>query len=297
MSSILANNVLHHAYWRSSGSARATITADASEDEGFEFRNAIDDTGHSVWKLGGGTIQRIVITLPASQKCNGFMVYGHNLRTDQGLNLQYDTVENASPSTPFADSPYTGQLFYPENNLGMPFGAKFDSELTVRSLEISTQNWDSDSYISVLSVGAFIDGVNLAAPFTPPLFRPYDQEIKFNDNASPMLGSVRQKHQKLTLNLTTLAMIDLESLGNSDQLTTTINGEQKNWSFIEYLGNYLPRHPFALMWDEGLGAADDAEIRQRRSKMYWCTADGAIEQPQYNSPTTLNWQIKAKGFL
>ena len=79
--------------------------------------------------------------------------------------------------------------------------------------------------------------------------------------------------------------------------TTSINGEQKAFSMIEYLGYYMPRFPFFVMYTQGVSGESDSLIAEDRNRLYYCTIDRSLRQPSYSSPTLLNWNINAIGYI
>ena len=79
--------------------------------------------------------------------------------------------------------------------------------------------------------------------------------------------------------------------------TTTINGFSSTFGFIDYMGYFLPRHPFFLMWHEGISTESATLQITDQQKMYFCTMDRQLSQPQFTTPTLINWSIRALGYI
>jgi len=297
MSAILAENKLHSYIWRRVGSERATITADKTEQVGFGFKNCCDNSGGTKWMLpSDGQQQEITIVFPAVQFTNGFAIYGHNLGATQGISIQTSQTE-LSTLFNFLDSEedvYSGSYFPTEK--GKAFAAYFPNALDITEfirLRITTLNWDQNSYISFMSFGMWVDDkIDIAAPFTPPYQRRYENELSRNSNGHPLMNVTRQAATKMTINL-----VDYEELGLTTQLGTNyasrINGaDNGNPTFIDYMQYHLGINPFFLMYDVGADSTETSlQIQTRRSRVFLCHADKSIGQPRYNRPTALEWRL------
>jgi len=295
---MLVENELHHGYWRKkSGATTITYQAGAAA-AGHGFENCIDENAGTTFKIANSTQVRVKILFPSSLGMNGFAIYAHNLTRDQGVAIKYSTNTNNTTGD-FEDdgSVYTHE-YKPTDNLYRPFGAMWtDNNFSVRYLTIETIGWTTESYISIMSAGQWVTShIDVTAPFTPPSFAPYENTIKRNNKGNPLLNDVRKVPQKLNIKLNNFSEDDLEDTTDT-AFNTRINGEQKAWPMIEYLGYFLSRYPFFVMYTQGVSGETDAQIKADRNKIYYCTIDKSLKQPSYASPTLLNWSINAIGYI
>lgn len=296
---LLVENELHHGYWRKkSGATTITYQAGAAA-AGHGFENCIDENAGSTFKIANSTQVVVTITFAFPVTMNGFAIYGHNLTQDQGVNIIYDSNTVDDPTGAFEDtgSIYTS-TYKPSSSSYKPFGAMWtDGTKNVRRLQITTVNWTTESYISIMSAGMWVTShIEVTAPFTPPSFQPYENTIKRNNKGNPLLNDARKVPQKLNIKLNNFSEDDLEDT-TDNAFFTTINGEQKAWPMIEYLGNFLSRYPFFVMYTQGVSGETDAQIAADRNRLYYCTIDKSLKQPSYSSPTLLNWNINAIGYI
>ena len=296
---MLVENELHHTYWRKKGGA-TTITYQAgAAASGHGFENCIDENAGTTFKIANSTQVRVKILFPSALAMNGFAIYAHNLTKDQGVAIRYSSDEGGTTAD-FEDdgSVYTHE-YKPADNLYRPFGAMWTdpSSHPVRYLTIETIGWTTESYISIMSAGQWVTShIEVTAPFTPPSFAPYENTIKRNNKGNPLLNDVRKVPQKLNIKLNNFSEDDLEDTTDT-AFNTLINGQQKAWPMIEYLGYYLSRYPFFVMYTQGVSGETDAQIKADRNRLYYCTIDKSLKQPSYSSPTLLNWNINAIGYI
>lgn len=296
---MLVENELHHTYWRKKGGA-TTITYQAgAAASGHGFENCIDENAGTTFKIANSTQVRVKILFPSALAMNGFAIYAHNLTKDQGVAIRYSSDEGGTTAD-FEDdgSVYTHE-YKPADNLYRPFGAMWTdpSSHPVRYLTIETIGWTTESYISIMSAGMWVTShIDVTAPFTPPSFAPYENTIKRNNKGNPLLNDVRKVPQKLNIKLNNFSEDDLEDTTDT-AFNTLINGQQKAWPMIEYLGYYLSRYPFFVMYTQGVSGETDAQIKADRNRLYYCTIDKSLKQPSYSSPTLLNWNINAIGYI
>ena len=153
-----------------------------------------------------------------------------------------------------------------------------------------------------MSAGQWVTShIDVTAPYTPPSFAPYENSIKRNNKGNPLLNDVRKVPQKLNIKLKNFSEDDLEDTTDT-AFNTSINGQQKAWPMVEYLGYFLSRYPFFVMHTQGTTeVSNDAEINAKtkrdRNRLYYCTIDKSLKQPSYSSPTLLNWSINAIGYI
>jgi len=295
---MLVENELHHGYWRKkSGATTITYQAGAAA-AGHGFENCIDENAGTTFKIANSTQVRVKILFPSSLGMNGFAIYAHNLTRDQGVAIKYSTNTNNTTGD-FEDdgSVYTHE-YKPTDNLYRPFGAMWtDNNFSVRYLTIETIGWTTESYISIMSAGQWVTShIDVTAPFTPPSFAPYENSIKRNNKGNPLLNDVRKVPQKLNIKLNNFSEDDLEDTTDT-AFNTRINGEQKSWPMIEYLGCFVSRYPFFVMYTQGVTGETNAQIKADRNRLYYCTIDKSLKQPSYSSPTLLNWSISAIGYI
>lgn len=298
MGAILAENKLHHAYWRSASKPTIT-TVSGGEKSGFEFVNMFDNNAHTSFKNNNNTQSVIKFDFGSNVKLNGYAVYGHNLKsgvTDPRIKIEYST-DNSS-YLPFTDSavyPANGEA-QPANNNAEAFCVYLKgTTITARYIQFTTLNWTTDTFISTLALGNFVDNVNISAPYTMPSFTPQEVSIKRNNQGNLLSSDVRKIPQKLNIKLTTLQESDLDAT-QTDITLATINGLTATYSFIDYLGYFVSRFPFFVLHDDG-GDGSNAEKLADRNKVYFCTIDKSLKQPAFASPTTLNWSINAIGYI
>lgn len=300
---MLVENELHHGYWRKKGGA-TTITYQAgAAAAGHGFENCIDENAGTTFKIANSTQVRVKILFPSALSMNGFAIYAHNLTKDQGVAIKRSS-DTGGTTADFEDAAtlYTHE-YKPEDNLYKPFGAMWtDQDLSVRYLTIETIGWTTESYISIMSAGMWVTShIEVTAPYTPPSFASYENAIKRNNKGNPLLNDVRKVPQKLNIKLNNFSEDDLEDTTDT-AFNTRINGEQKAWPMIEYLGYYLSRYPFFVMHTQGITyTTNDAELKEKtvrdRNRIYYCTIDKSLKQPRYSSPTLLNWNINAIGYI
>ena len=303
---ILVENKLHHEYWRKTTKPTIAVTG-ATEQAGYEFVNCIDDNAGTSFKVSGGQAV-ITITFDTQKLFNGFAIYGHNLTKDQGIKIEYDDDTSGDIDTAFTSSQYdAGGTFKPTDNSYKVFGANIVTGnffgKVARRLKITTVGWDSDSYISILSMGSWVNnGVEISAPYTPPFFAPQENAMKRNNKGNPLLSDVKKVPQKLKINLNQYSEADLFSTLHyspaqaGDYAKSTINGETKDYPLVELVGYYASRHPFFLMHNRS-EVGTDAEQKAERDKMYFCTIDNSMAQPRFTSPTIINWSFSALGYM
>ena len=65
MGAILAENKIHHLYWRSTSSRPTFTTSGGSVATGFEFENLFDNNAHTSFMNAGGTQTVTVIDFGA----------------------------------------------------------------------------------------------------------------------------------------------------------------------------------------------------------------------------------------
>lgn len=295
---LLVENELHHEYWRKRNGTTTISYQTGAPATGHGFENCIDENAGTTFKIANSTQVRVKILLPIAATMNGFCIYGHNLKRNQGVAIKYSAGTGATTAE-FEDAGeiYTHE-YKPADNLYKPFGAMWtDGDYSVRYLTIETIGWTTESYISIMSAGMWVtSGINISAPFTPPSFTPYETTIKRNNKGNPLLSDTRKVPQKLNIKLNNLEESDLESKFDV-AFYTRINGQQKAYSMIEYLGYYMPRYPFFVMYTQGVSGESDSLIAEDRNRLYYCTIDKSLRQPSYSSPTLLNWNINAIGYI
>ncbi|MDA8977538.1 hypothetical protein N9F71_00795 [bacterium] len=298
---MLVENELHHGYWRKKGGTTVISYSSSGGDAaaGHGFENCIDENAGTTFKIANSTQAVITLLFPTAVSMNGFAIYGHNLTKDQGVSIAYDSGITGGIAGTFHDagSIYTG-IYQPSSNSYKPFGAMWtDGNRSVRRLQITTRNWTTESYISIMSAGQWVTShIDVTAPFTPPSFAPYENTIKRNNKGNPLLNDVRKVPQKLNIKLNNFSEDDLADTTDV-AFTTRINGEVKAWPMIEYLGYYLSRYPFFVMYTQGVSGETDAQIAEDRNRLYYCTIDRSLKQPSYSSPTLLKWNINAIGYI
>jgi hypothetical protein len=293
MGYILAKNELHHRYWRSTTKPTITISA-GTEADGHGFVNSFDDNAATSLKISGTTQLVVDIDFGEQVVMNGFAIYGHNFDSNQGIQIKYDTnLEGVVVNFQDDGSLYDG-TYLAGDKLYRAFGAHIDRDQLVRRLQITTVGWDANTFMSNFAIGRWVDGVNISAPFTPPIYEPQMAEIKRNNKGNPLLTDTRKMPQKFSINLATLTESDIfDAIGFAD----TINGHSADYGFAEYFGYYLPRFPFYLMYDDGSAASTDADTVARRNRIWYAVLDNQSRQPSYNTPTTLNWRIPVVGYI
>ncbi len=297
MAALLLDNMLHRAYWGKSNRATITVTA-GSEAEGHPFVNMLDHNAGTSFKIGSGAQATITMQLAitGSESTNGFAVYGHNLTPSQGFTIEYDNEVAGTDFSGYNADPYTSNVYLPDET-GKAFGVLFDSTLTTKYLKISTLNWTTDSYVSILSLGRWLQqGIELTAPFTPPFSAVSENMIKRNNNGNPLLNSVRSAPTKLSLNLAPFEYDDINATLSG--YGTTINGSSElTPKLAQYVSYFCSRFPFFVMHDVGVSGDDNATLIDKREEVYFATIDRTMSQPKYNTPTTLNWRIPAIGYV
>lgn len=303
MSAILVENDLALNVSGAQGSSKGTVTDDPLVDgsisaAGHGFANTLDGNGGSTWKIGSSAQAVSDVLLSASKVVNGFAVYGHNLNPLQGIKVEYTTGTTAgSGYSDFTDAGSVYTAYYYPDRKGRAFGAYIDGNIAVRRIRITTVGWTSESYISVFSMGMFLlDGFNLSAPFTPPLFASQESTMKRNNKGNPTLTDTRKVPTKLNLNIATMEFDDvINSLTDHD---CYMNGDAVyNPPFAEYIGYHVAKYPFFVMYDTGLSTDTDATVLEKRNRVYYCTVDRNLKQPAYSSPTTLKWRIPCMGYI
>ena len=302
MSAILVENDLALNVAGAQGS-KGTVTDDPLVDgsvsaAGHGFANVIDGNGGSTWKIGSSAQAVSDVLFSSPKPLNGFAVYGHNLQPNQGIKIEYTTSTTAGAG--YSDFTDTGTVYtasYYPDRLGRAFGAYIDQNILVRRIRISTINWTSESYISIMSMGMFLlDGFNLSAPFTPPLFAAHESTMKRNNKGNPTLTDTRKVPTKLSLNISTMEFDDVTAALTYHDCY--MNGYSvSNPPFAEYIGYHVAKYPFFVMYDTGLSTDTDAVILAKRNRVYYCSIDKNLKQPAYNTPTTLNWKIPCMGYM
>jgi len=293
MGYILAKNELHHRYWRSTTKPTITISA-GTEADGHGFLNSFDDNAATSLKISGSTQLVVEVVFGESVTMNGFAIYGHNFNSNQGIKIEYDTATDGTYLDFEDDGGLYDGTYLAGDKFYRAYGAYIDKDQPLRRLKITTVGWDVNTFMSNFAIGRWVDGIDISAPFTPPLYEPQMAEIKRNNKGNPLLTDTRKMPQKFSINLATLTEADLVSpVGFTD----TINGHSANYGFSEYFGYYLPRFPFYLMYDDGSAASTDAEKASRRNRIWYAVLDKQSRQPSYNTPTTLNWRIPVVGYI
>lgn len=293
MAYILAKNDIHHAYWRNTSKPVITSIALGVEADGHKFINSFDDNAATSFKIKDANQATFRVVFDSEITMNGFAVYGHNFSESQGLKIEYYSAADAD----YSDFEDTGSLYngtYTAGKFYRAFGAYIDQDVAVKGLKITTVGWDTNTFMSNFAIGRWVDGVNLTAPFTPPIYEPQMSEIKRNNKGNPLLTDTRKVPQKFSINMSKLIESDIFG---ATSFTDSIMGFSATHSFAEYFGYYLPRFPFFLMYDDGTAASTDADKIARRNRMWYCVIDKQSKQPSYNTPTTLNWRIPVVGYI
>ena len=295
---LLVENELHHEYWRKKSGATTISYQTGAPATGHGFENCIDENAGTTFKIANSTQVKVKILFSGQARMNGFCIYGHNLTKNQGVAIKYSAGTGATTAE-FEDAGgiYTHE-YKPADNLYKPFGAMWtDGEYAVRYLTIETIGWTTESYISIMSAGMWVtSGINVSAPFTPPSFTPYETTIKRNNKGNPLLSDARKVPQKLNIKLNSFEESDLEDTSDV-AFSTLINGEANTFKMIDYLGHFMPRFPFFVMYTQGVSGESDSLIAEDRNRLYYCTIDRSLQQPSYSSPTLLNWNINAIGYI
>ena len=297
MAALLLENRLYSTYWGNTNKPIITVTA-GSEAEGHPFVNMFDHNAGTSFKIGSGAQATISmqVGVNGTKKASGLAVYGHNLTPSQGFVIEYDDdLAGTSVSDYFAD-PYTSNIYTPDET-GKAFGVLFDSTVNVRYIKITTHNWTTDSFVSILSLGHWLQqGIQLTAPFTPPFSAVSENMIKRNNNGNPLLNSVRSAPTKLSLNLAPFEFDDINA--TLDGYGTNIDGSLVYYPKLsQYVSYFCAHFPFFVMHDVGVSGDDNATLRDKREEVYFATIDRTMSQPKYNTPTTLNWRIPAIGYV
>ena len=304
---LLVENKLHRAYWRKitgveTGLAYVGSTTSGYDApaEGFSFANALDDNGGTSFMIQSfGKQVDATLTFPSALTFNGFAVYGHNLTSNQGLKIKYSTSDTGTTNfNEFKATPYTSNEYKPSDNSFKPFGALFSSTITgVRRLRFETIAWNSKNFITIISAGMWVSsGINITAPFVPPSFAPHEVSMKRNNKGNHLLSDVRKVPQKLNIKLTRFSEDDLYTTTDTAQ-NTIINGLNTTHPFIDYMGHFMSRHPFFLMYQQG-NASDSNSVRiSDQQKIYFCNISKQLDQPKFSSPTLLDWSIKCLGYV
>ena len=307
MSAILADNLLHRLYWRSLSDNRFTIavyatgTTDAvTQKTGYEVQNVFDNNGHTSFKLPSSTQVDIVLTFKQNMFTNGLAFYGHNLNSGQGLKVQYK-ADSGSYAVLIPDAPNVSDgVFKPASDRYHAFAGYQPAALEFDTLKITTVGWDTTSFLSCMSLGMWLDeGINIAAPFTAPYYAPVELDQKRNSKGNMLGNQVRKIPQKLSLNINNLSESDLETVGTSSSYKALFYNSDvsPNRNFVEYIGDYVSRYPFFVMWNTGL-STDTAAIQQAdRNQVYYCVVDKTIKQPAFRTPTALSWKIGLMGYI
>ncbi len=144
----------------------------------------------------------------------------------------------------------------------------------------------------ILAIGVWQDSIDISAPYTPPNFALREFSVKRNNQGNFMSSETRRVPQKLSININQLSEADLDVSAVALNSSVDFSGEN---TFINYLGYFLSQFPFYIMHDTGIGT--NAEIKTKRNQIYFCTADKSIKQPSFKTPTLLNWQINAIGYI
>lgn len=297
MGAILAENKVHHLYWRTrTGQTKPTFgSTGGAVASGFEFENLFDNNSHTSFMIATASQSVHLIDFGANTfKFNGVAFYGHNFTTSQGLKIETSSdnlsYTNLSDSGSVYDA--TG-IVKPTESTGKAFCIYLKGEVkTCRYLKITTSNWTESTFLSNLAIGEFVDGFNVSAPYTPPNFQPFEVSSKRNNQGNFLSSDVRKVPQKLNIRLSVFTEDTLSaSTGVQQQIATGFDN-----TFIDYLGYHVARFPFFVMHDDG-GSGTDSEIKADRNLIYFCTIDKVIRQPTFNSPTTLNWNINAIGYI
>jgi hypothetical protein len=296
MGAILAENMLHHEYWRKTNKPTVTTT-NSNQKEGFEFVNMLDNNAHTSYMLTDSTQGVTIFDIGQNRRFNGFAVYGHNLTSSQSIIVEYST--DGTNYTIFTDSAVylaNGRIS-PQNNRGEAFCCYPKGTTVVgRYIKITTHNWTATTFISCLALGNFVSDVNITAPYIMPSFTPHEVSIKRNNLGNILSSDTRKIPQKLNIKLATLTEDDLDNV----ETNVTNNGSNlfnEDYSFVDYLGHYIARFPFFVLHDDGDSQPTNAEKKEARNKIYFCTIDKSLRQPSFRTPTTLTWSINAVGYI
>ena len=212
MGAILAENKLHHLYWRRTTKLTVT-TGTGTVATGFEFVNMFDNNAHTSFMNATATQTVTVIDMLGNQRFNGFAVYGHNLTTSMGIKVEH-SADNSSYST-FTDSAVYGSdgVIHPSNNNGEAFCCYLKgNQKNNRYIRITTVGFTTSTFVSNFALGNFVDNVNISAPYTMPSFTPHEVSTKRNNQGNFLSSSTRKIPQKLNITLNTLQESDLDSI-------------------------------------------------------------------------------------
>ena len=217
---------------------------------------------------------------------NGFGIYGHNLRWNQGIKVEITHTLNPDSDPDWNTFTDTG-IHYPPDNLRKPFAVK-GGQYRTEMVRITTVNWDADSYISIMSMGLWLsEDVNLAAPFVPPTFQPIESIVKRNNQGRNLPSVIKKVPQKLKINLINFT---------EEKMVNTDYTRKYGWGFARSLMFSISYLPFFFMYNDN-EQFGTTEQNSGQDRVWYCSIDGVIKQPRYKSPTLIDWKIDAIGYL
>ena len=311
---ILAENKLHHGYYRADN--KITITQDSGVIVGHEFDKCIDGNSSTSFKSSVRT-PTVTITFPTAVAMNGFAVYGYT--GSPSLGISYDQAtdgfvpfpefnsSNPDPAVPSQDPTLSGsnsQRYKPKQNGGGPFGAAFreGEHVMVKSLQIQFSLNDNES-IECIAFGLWVrTQFVFSMPFNAPVLQARKNAMKRGPRAAYLRCGSRKVGEKIKLQFRDISLSELykpdffEKNSLTSELRQTINGQTKSFPLIEYLGHYLPRYPFFVIHENG-ALSDFINQVNTNARITYCIPYKASAMPRYSGASNLSWSINALGYF
>tara|TARA_R100001440_G_scaffold16970_2_gene28762 strand:- start:10826 stop:11710 length:885 start_codon:yes stop_codon:yes gene_type:complete len=289
-SALLHTDILKTNFWDKSPTRRTVFTlASGQKNNLHPFENCFDGSSGTTWKLNSnGSQQKYTFTITGA--INGVAIYGHNLKSTQGLRI----IDTSSSTNYFTTSPNikSSGAITPKDSSGRAFCA-FDwssgtistASNTTRSISIETINWSVDTFVEVVQLGVFIqNGVDLIAPFNLPLFQTEKRVYKTNENGSQLPSTYIKTPQKQTLRL------------NNLEYQESSESQVSNQEFIQSIANNIKSKPFFVLWRVPRNAEGAFARIEDQNNLIYANVDGTLPNPVLDANNLINFKIPIIGF-
>lgn len=282
MAYIVPDNILFDAFNTDSGTSTASFTS-GSAATNFPITQAFNNNASNGFKSGSNTLPVIIVNLANAKSFDAVCVYG--LDEAYSFQVHYSTTANVSSAS---DSSWV--QFSANQTSTASFGStttfshvkgeptamvhlSSSVKTSVRSLKFTFTALATGSVLPHIQLGNSTE-VDISTPYSPPLFRNFEQSIKRNNLGKPMINDMREAPVKITINLREKKESEMKTLADLANANTF----------------QLINKPFMVT------TSYDTSVEDLRSA-YFCMIDKSLSQPRYTKPTVMSWTIKAVGYM
>ena len=255
------------------------VFTSGGENTSFPFSNVWNGITSKGFKSNSG-VSPVIILHTGSIEIDSIGIYGtsgsrYDVEVEYSPNANVTSASDASWAVWNANK--AGANSTGSNNI-MTISADSASDLIINNTQITMQsikltflNFTPLDVVNHIQIGNSTK-INISAPFNPPMFKVKKQTMRKNNKGLPLGSELIDEPVKLNLRLKNLTEAEMKLLAKQE--------------FV----NELYKTPFMLATSYDLTSED-------RKTAYFCTLNGAINQPTYTTPTSMEWRINALGYM